>query len=781
MPKKDNIAIKSVIIGLVLMFATALVGGCAAVMLMHSISNKFILDKVIYSNQYDEYLAGKTLVTNEELEGINNNNEYISLVKIGNNKVEMVINTEYDQIPDVGFAGEWGVTDMYDSGYQEVVLFDCSYLFSYYYAGYGANGTQDCSDPTCTCSAMYNSIDGKNCIHNYYGNITSSTTQLTEEEARSALSATCPACYEIVETVTETGYEYSANIICSHSPMRANNGTYDKMFETTWTYFNLGDTPSTVSFRELVLDGYDFNELYEFLTNYDYTKYYPNAELYYNPTNFSHMFDGLMVEKITIKNATGLQNAKDLSYMFANCSNLKEIEFGNLFETAQPEDVSYMFYNCPNLTNINLTTLDTSKVTNMSNMFATGQGASAMTPQKREDIATTFLNQTIVPTMDETVNDGTIYTLESFANKMNELEETDTYTKDFVLLMLIAEGGLNLPVTYEEFANFSMGVSFKELVFAVQEDPTILDLAVKESGTYSYTEIMDHIKTMINIEIKLDIVYHPDLYAVNSRDEYIDYLINETLVPFYLGFDTSVKYTLDSLVEKMNEDVTEESDKITKEMLLIQASLQVGVQVPITYDEIVVAITGMTMDEILKQVNEDPASMDVEPKADGTPYTRADVENIIDLELGGNGLNIITVEELKNMYPKVGGKPQGKLVLGGQNSLFVIKEGTNVEGMFGTTNNFGSIVIPQMDSNVSINLPYTYKNDDNVTQTITNADSNKTYTYHVVEKPNEPAPKPWLTTGEIVAISVGGGSVVLGCIVALVLVIVVKKKPASRY
>ena len=61
-------------------------------------------------------------------------------------------------------------------------------------------------------------------------------------------------------------------------------------------------------------------------------------------------------------------NLTDCSYMFAECQNIKKINF-IYFNTKYVTSMKYMFYNCTNLININLLTFNTKNVSDMSYMF----------------------------------------------------------------------------------------------------------------------------------------------------------------------------------------------------------------------------------------------------------------------------------------------------------------------------------------------------------------------------------------------------------------------------
>ena len=65
-------------------------------------------------------------------------------------------------------------------------------------------------------------------------------------------------------------------------------------------------------------------------------------------------------------------NLIDCSYMFAECENIKKINFHS-FDTKYVTSMKCMFYNCTNLTNINLLSFNIKNVTDMSFMFSSCQ------------------------------------------------------------------------------------------------------------------------------------------------------------------------------------------------------------------------------------------------------------------------------------------------------------------------------------------------------------------------------------------------------------------------
>ena len=85
-------------------------------------------------------------------------------------------------------------------------------------------------------------------------------------------------------------------------------------------------------------------------------------------TNMSHMFS-------TCKNLVRLDVAKfntvlvtDMSSMFCECKNLTELDVTG-FDTGSVTDMSRMFYQCENLMKLDVTGFDTDRVTDMSAMF----------------------------------------------------------------------------------------------------------------------------------------------------------------------------------------------------------------------------------------------------------------------------------------------------------------------------------------------------------------------------------------------------------------------------
>ena len=107
---------------------------------------------------------------------------------------------------------------------------------------------------------------------------------------------------------------------------------------------------------------YMFNEC-SFLKEVKFSSF--NTE---NVTNMSNMFSECSsLEKIELSNFNG-QRVKSLKNMFKGCSSLKKINFSD-FNTNNVSDMSAMFYGCYSLEKLNLSNFNTNKVTKMDYMF----------------------------------------------------------------------------------------------------------------------------------------------------------------------------------------------------------------------------------------------------------------------------------------------------------------------------------------------------------------------------------------------------------------------------
>ena len=86
-----------------------------------------------------------------------------------------------------------------------------------------------------------------------------------------------------------------------------------------------------------------------------------------NNTNYSYLFfdyvgDTLDLSKLDTSKAT------DMSNMFYRCEKLTSLDVSN-FNTSNVKDMDYMFFNCNKLTSLDLSNFNTSNVTTMKYMF----------------------------------------------------------------------------------------------------------------------------------------------------------------------------------------------------------------------------------------------------------------------------------------------------------------------------------------------------------------------------------------------------------------------------
>ena len=283
----------------------------------------------------------------------------------------------------------------------------------------------------------------------------------------------------------------------------------------------------------------------------------------------------------------------NLSHMFENCTNLETVDFGNMFDGVTPTDISYMFANCPKLKNVNLSTINTQYVTNMSNMFVSSKADS-------------FKNREEEMLYD--INSNIIYSVATFAG-------TNAIIKD---------GGY---ATMDEFLaviNAMMG-----------EEQTIGNLAI-------------------------------------------------------LGY-------------------------------------QFGAQWPVTYNEFTTYAISLDYDDVCKlaKANNEKFLNQFNLQAKEGGYSKSEVNEYLKAYAKQSGItNFCSDDELENRYNYNAQDTNrditrlGTLTLGGENSLFAINSGTNTTNMFGSYNLFSNIVMPnQIADNVTINLPFTYKDNGGVIQT----------------------------------------------------------------
>lgn len=777
----------------VLFASTFFLTGCWTAYYLNGMAKAgYEFNKLIYTDDVAKYVTGRTQV--EKLEGTDfvfdgEKNGWYVLATDEENVFDMVFDTTLIPVDDGSLGSGWVVPPpgmpIYSVGYaaQSVVLtfagsdyilgLDNSHIFSGKYGYYDAGGRTICRNSNCTCP--YDEIDGHMTRPSFSAyNV---NTALTNAEIDEHFAGYCPTCQYVVETLNaDTTYTYTvimAGDIAEKSGVRYySNGTWitaavskscgnpggifdhDGTLEKSnqsWLTTSQTQTPSAFRFNELVLDGYDFSYLYNYITNYDYDALYSNWEQYYNPGDFSYMFSDLPVERITIKKVSGLGNrATDLSGMFSNCQNLRSVEFGNLFEDCKPTNISRMFYNCPRLTSIDLTTLDTSCVTDMSEMFAVGPGK--MTIEERNDLIVDYVNNTLIYEYPE-LDKGTPYTIyEIFDVFVGEDASEKDIAKAYV--EYCTQIGLNYPVTYYELScfYFDNNDTLAEFLSSAIQDPTSVGLA---DGDYSFRDIFNYLDNYASA-YGLYAVYDGNLYANDSREEYVEYMINNLV-----EYGSGETYTLESYAEKYD---------LTEEEVVFQLNLNYGLEIPLTYDEfITIYLNGAvdTVEELLEIYNEDPSIAEgaIPEKEDGTDYTLIEFCHQIDLAIQqinmeeNYNLLLLNEKEMLSYYQDKKHSPKGKLTLGGEDSLFVINEGTNIEDLFGDYCYFAIVVTPnEIGDNILIPLQREYEianetpqTESHVVNIITSNETSKVLNYFfnpVTTEPDEPGTDPGVDPDE---------------------------------
>ena len=108
-------------------------------------------------------------------------------------------------------------------------------------------------------------------------------------------------------------------------------------------------------------------------------------------TQMSYMFHGTYVQKLDLSNFN-TSNVITMYSMFEATSRLKEIKFGDNFNTEKVTNMGRMFTNTPVLVGLNLSKFNTKNVTNMAHMFG---GMNAI-----ENLSLTSFDTSNVTTMN---------------------------------------------------------------------------------------------------------------------------------------------------------------------------------------------------------------------------------------------------------------------------------------------------------------------------------------------------------------------------------------------
>lgn len=106
-------------------------------------------------------------------------------------------------------------------------------------------------------------------------------------------------------------------------------------------------------------------------------------------TTFRNMFTTCVCEELDLS-GWDASNVTRMDSMFQNCSNLKTVKIGNLFDTSKVTNMNSMFYNCSNL--IDVPVFNASRVTNFGGMFQ--NIGSELTDQSLDNILLTCISAT---------------------------------------------------------------------------------------------------------------------------------------------------------------------------------------------------------------------------------------------------------------------------------------------------------------------------------------------------------------------------------------------------
>lgn len=775
---------KNLIIGLALIIAcmcTAILSGCWMAYRFNEMAKKgYEFDKIIYTDTPSTYITGRTEVT--ELEGVSSDMDgsktgWYILETDETNVFDMVFDTTKFAEPSEGLGSDWvtipewmpnhsvGYTAHAEvvsfSGNDSIVGLDNSHIFSGKYGYHQAGGDYICLNTDCSCP--YDPWDG-HMSRPTFENVTTNEamTNLQVEEAFNGYCITCQYVYEL----DNGDGTYTYNVVLKNSATATANkrfynsgewvtvpvagdcgnpgggfdhdGTWTRPRQS-WLTTTTDQKPTAFRFNELVLDGYDFTYLYTYITTFDYDELYFNWEDLYNPSDFSYMFSDLPVEKITIKNVKGLgDRAKNLSGLFSNCHNLRSIEFGNFFENCKPTNISKMFYNCPRLKSIDLTTLDTSLVTDMSEMFAVGPGK--MTMEERDQAILDHFNNVLIYEYPELQADAP-YTLE-------DLQEMSTGPESYV--QFAVQTGLNYPVTYSELLAYSINYTgtLKGFVESVIADPTTMGLA---AGEYTVKDIFKYLDNCASA-YGLYSVYDANMYANSSREEYVSYIINNLIVE-------NGNHTVETYANSLG---------ITDTELMVNIAMETGLEMPFTYDEFVLFSTEgqvSTISALVEVYNENPDAEGFEiipKKQDGTDYTLIEfcyeVDKLVEqlnMEFDSD-IVLLTDAEFISYYQDKKHSPKGTLTLGGEGSLFVIENDVNIDKLFGDYCYFAVVITPDgIGDDVLIPLQREYQiineettNDVVIVSNITKSSESSILNYYYTPAPEDEEPDSPTNTPE---------------------------------
>ena len=553
-----------------------------------------------------------------------------------------------------------------------------------------------------------------------------------------------------------------------------------------------------LQFDELIVDGFDFDLPNFAIKNQQWIGQISDIEKNLDVDNYSYMFSDLPCKKITIKNIKGLQptgakySSRDeyLNYAINNIV-VKEEKYNAL-----NNGTKYTLNSFVETYNSKITD-DSQKTTNSKFLLDSLLLGYINCPITYDEYIEATYDMTTDNFVDAVNADPKEY---SFSNKA----DGQTYSKQEVLNKIKTDlypaGGefyTALPVCTEQelidyynsktrkvnmshmfencslleevdFGNLFDGVTPSDLSYMFANCPNLKDVNLSKIDTQYVTDMSNMFSITASIADK-----PAGSGKYTSRDEQLLDTINTTIVPNYIPelkkADGSLYTSVDEVLEAFNNAQSDSDDKLTKEMLVIECNA-IGIEIPVTYNDVTMIITGLSYKDFITAAINDPSSIGLGSKEDGTPYTEAEIQQMLLQEVSGaedlNITKLYTDKEIEEMYApeeepddqdKTPVKKLGTLVLGGSNSKFVIANGTNVENMFSGNTAFSSIVLPnQIASDVSIDLPFAYKTaNGEICSSVDSASAGQSLSLYQKPKPTTPS------TGVVVDVILPATSLIL--------------------
>ncbi len=691
----------------VISFATVILSGCSQIFALSSVVNDgYVIDRMIYTDNPGRYLDLSSINSEEEPETegavIQLGNTCFSYYVVNRNAesniVDIVFDTRvYDEswiTPQLFYTKEIAYKSLsqvtYLDGGETVeggAFISNRYMFSDYSEFLDIGYTTKCTFEGCVGEPWASDSDNDHrCTCSV--SIPADVDYATYDEAVEAVACEC-LYYTITEVsvLDETTQENVTLYRLAYSDRPEGATEYDvwsackcdmtaeytgEMGVVTFPVSAAADG-YTFTYNELIIDGYDMSFINQVNDAY---KYFEKNDIssYVDFTDYSHMFDSILAKKITINNMYNLgltdENAvKNLSYMFANCTNLESIDFGNFFDGLQPADISYMFYNCPRLRYVNLSGLDTSAVVNMENMFSDKELTSTETVR---NMYLTLMN------MFENGTTNTYVDVEYYANKliMEESELSELYMTDPDRAMAIAEAYVifnnkdndyyKFAMTYDEIIALGTGAkNMTELLELVNADPELAqELGLPAQDTpYTEAEIISVIETY-ETELDVSIMSTEELEQIskeyfdsfdNKRDIYLNVLLDYMLAKdSTLPQDDRVEpWTMSDYVDYLlATDTTIPEEYINNRELLetmvrvelLSKALSNNLYTYMTYDEYACLVTEgevLTLAELVELSNAE----------EGTSYTLEEAMAELDALVSDAGyVEMGTASEIEEMF-----------------------------------------------------------------------------------------------------------------------------------